>query len=367
MARVVSATDAAALLDRTRRGFRERHGRDAALVASAPGRANLIGEHTDYNDGFVLPFAIARRTAVAVAPRRDRVVRAASAGLAGTVEFSLDSPVVRGEPRWGDYVRGVVAECLRADLDSGGFDAWIDSDVPSGAGLSSSAALEVALAGAIEQLAGRALEAAEKAALCRRAEHAYAGVPCGIMDQMASALADEGTLLFLDCRSLGWQRVPLPKDAVQVVVVDSLLPHDLGQGEFARRVEQCREAARLLGVKSLRDATPEQAASLADPRLRARALHVTAENARVVAAVEAVRTNDWSSLGARMDESHASLRDLYEVSRPEMDELVQELRRAGAYGARMTGGGFGGCAVALLPAGAIIPDLATCAARRSDG
>lgn len=204
MARVVAPADARALAARTRRGLAGAWGRAHDVLSSAPGRANLVGEHTDYNDGLVLPFAVARRTAIAAARRTDRRVRVASALATGTVELDLDAPIARGEPRWGDHVRGVVAECLAAGLDPGGFDAWIDSDVPVGAGLSSSAALEVALAGIVEELAGRRLDPAAKAALCRRAEHAFAGVPCGIMDQMASVLAGEDALLLLDCRDLSW-------------------------------------------------------------------------------------------------------------------------------------------------------------------
>ncbi len=378
MERVVARASRAALEERTRRAFARRFGREPAVCGSAPGRANLIGEHTDYNDGFVLPFAIGRRTAVAAAPRSDRRVRLESALVEGAVEIDLDAPIVRGEPRWGDYARGVVAECLalEAPLDAGGFDAWIESDVPVGAGLSSSAALEVALATVVESLAGRTLGAAAKAALCRRAEHRFAGVPCGIMDQLASALAADDALLHVDCRSGEVRLVPWPEREVELVVVDSGLAHDLGQGEFARRVEQCREAARRLGLASLRDATREDAARLAaggERLLAARVQHVVEENRRVGAALDAIRTNDWPRLGRILDESHASLRDLYEVSRPEMDDLVERLRGAGAIGARMTGGGFGGCAVALVAAG---NDVATallagrggiCAARLPDG
>lgn len=367
MARVVTAADTATLERRTRDGFRRRFGRDALLVATAPGRANLIGEHTDYNEGFVLPFAIARRTAVAAAARGDRMVCVASAGAAGFVSFDLDALIQRGEPGWGDYVRGVVAESLAVGIDPGGFDAWVDSDVPAGAGLSSSAALEVALCGVVEQLTGCTFDVLDKARLCRRAEQAYAGVPCGIMDQMASVLAAKDSLVLLDCRDLSWSLVALPAGEVRLLLVDSGLPHDLGQGEFARRVEQCEEAARAIGVSSLREAAREQAVSLADPLLRRRALHVVDENARVLTAVDAIRMNDWSSLGRAMNESHASMRDLYEVSCPKMDELVAELHRAGALGARMTGGGFGGCAIGLFPAGALLPDFASCADTPSDG
>jgi galactokinase len=357
VASVVAAADRQALEDRTRRAFAASFGRESELVVSAPGRANLIGEHTDYNDGFVLPFAIARRTAVAARARRDRRIVARSALAPGTLEIDLDAPIERGEPRWGDYVRGVIAECLVLASDDGpldvrGFDAWIESDVPVGAGLSSSAALEVAVAGVVEALAGRRLDPVVKAALCRRAEHKFAGVPCGIMDQMASVLAGEDTLLFLDCRHMTWRQIALPAGEVEIVVVDSELPHDLGEGEFGRRVAECASAARLLGVPALRDATREDVGRLAsEPLLYNRALHVVEENARVLAAVDAIHTNDWELLGSLLDESHASLRDLYEVSRPEMDALVARLKNRGALGARMTGGGFGGCAVALFRTG----------------
>lgn len=400
MARVVAAADAKALELRTRAGFASRFGREASCYASAPGRANLIGEHTDYNDGLVLPFAIGRRTAVAAARRSDRRVRVASASAAGLVEFDLDRPQgdVRSQshdrsesgdqpesrdqpetrdrsqsgarsengewPRWGDYVRGVVCECLASGeggpgLDPGGFDAWIDSDLPVGAGLSSSAALEIATATIVETLAGRRLDPVDKARLCRRAEQIHAGVPCGIMDQMASALADEGDLLFLDCRDESFRAIGWPDDEARLVVVDSGLPHDLGEGEFARRVKQCREAASRLGLNSLRDATPADLVRLeGDALLHARARHVIEENARVLAAVAAIAARDWPRLGVLLDEGHASLRDLYEVSRPEMDRLVDELKKAGALGARMTGGGFGGCVVALFERGTVVaPDF----------
>jgi galactokinase len=356
MARIVAPADTPALEERTRRGFAARFAGEADFVVSAPGRANLLGEHTDYNDGFVLPFAIARRTAIAVRAREDRTVRAAGALSAGTLELSLDEPIRRGEPPWTNYVRGVLAEARNREegtLDPGGFDAWIDSDVPVGAGLSSSAALEVATATVVERLCGIELDPLEKAAMCQRAEHAFAGVPCGIMDQMASVLATTETLLLLDCRDLSYRRIPIPSGDVDILVVDSELPHDLGEGEFALRVAQCRQAAHAIGVASLRDATPGDVAALAarDELLHRRARHVVEENARVLAATDAIAASDWTRLGALLDEGHASLRDLYEVSRPEMDELVERLREAGALGARMTGGGFGGCAVALFAHG----------------
>ncbi|MBI5503314.1 MAG: galactokinase [Deltaproteobacteria bacterium] len=384
MARIVSPADEGALRGRTELGFRRRYGAEPHFYASAPGRANLIGEHTDYNEGFVLPFAIARRTGVAAAPRGDRRVRLFSAGIAaeridGTargvasmttdvvartdhaaVELDLDGLGVATTPRtqgWAHYVRGVVAECRAEGLDPGGFDAWIDSDVPVGAGLSSSAALEVALAGVIEALCGRVLDPVVKARACRRAEQRYAGVPCGIMDQMAACLACGGDLLLIDCRSESWRRVELPSSEVRIVVVDSELPHDLGGGEFARRVGECRLAAHLLGLGSLRDATSDSVEALrrgGHDRLYRRARHVVEENARTLAAVEAIEACDWTHLGKLMTQSHASARDLYEVSRPEMDSLVESMLADGAYGARMTGGGFGGCAVALVAAGACV-------------
>lgn len=362
MARIIDAADRAALEERTRSGFAARFGHTSEICVCAPGRANLIGEHTDYNDGFVLPFAIARQTAVAARARDDRRIVVSSALAAGRVEIDLDAPIRPGAPRWGDYVRGVVSEFVALASDDGpldlrGFDAWVDSDVPVGAGLSSSAALEVAVAGVVEALGGRRIDPAAKAALCRRAEHKFAGVPCGIMDQMASALAGEDSLLFLDCRDVSWQRIALPAGEVEIVVVDSELPHDLGEGEFARRVNECARAARLLAVPSLRAALPEDLGRLAGELvLHKRARHVVEENERVLAAVDSIQTNDWGRLGTLLDESHASLRDLYEVSRPEMDALVDSLKEAGALGARMTGGGFGGCAVALFRAGMLPRD-----------
>lgn len=374
MARVVGAADEDALRARTEAGFLRCFGVAPRVYASAPGRANLIGEHTDYNQGFVLPFAIARRTGVAAAPRNDRRVRAASARIdtgtgpafgvaraagSAVVELDIDAAVASagaaaaGLPRWADYLRGVVAECRGEGLDPGGFDLWIDSDVPVGAGLSSSAALEVAIAGAIELLCGRVLDPVVRARLCRRAEQRYAGVPCGIMDQMASSLARVEDLLLIDCRFETWRPVALPGSEVRVVVVDSQLPHDLGHGEFAKRVEECRQAARMMGVGSLRDADSDDVERLrrgGHDLLWRRARHVVDENTRTLAAVAAIEARDWIRVGRLMTESHASLRDLYQVSRPEMDRLVGCLLDGGAFGARMTGGGFGGCAVALVSA-----------------
>jgi galactokinase len=354
VSRVVAPCDPAALHERARAGFERRFGGAADLVVYAPGRANQIGEHTDYNDGFVLPFALARRTAVAVRRRADRSVHAASGGASGGLVIDLDAEIRPEGSGWGNYVRGVVALCRESGRDPGGFDAWIDSDVPVGAGLSSSAALEVAFAGVCERLSGKPFDPVEKASLCRRAEHEFAGVPCGIMDQMASVLASEDSLLFLDCRDNSWRRVPLGRNAAEIVVVDSELPHDLGEGAFARRVAECRAAAEKIGVASLREASVrdvEKLASAGETLLHARALHVVEENARVLAAVEAVESRSWSRLGGLLDAGHTSLRDLYEVSRPEMDALVERLKELGALGARMTGGGFGGCAVAIFPAG----------------
>lgn len=348
--RLLEPADPERLRARTLAAFEARFGDAASVYASAPGRVNLIGEHTDYSQGFALPMAIARATGVAAALRTDGRVRVGSALADEIVELHLEG-APGGAPRWTRYARGVLVELARHGVESGGFDAWIESDVPLGAGLSSSAALEVALARAVEALAGRELDVLERARICRRAEQEHVGVPCGILDQLASSSARAQRLLFLDCRSERFEEVALASEA-ELAIVDSRLPHDLGHGAYAERVAECAEAARVLGVAALRDATVADVDRLQSrglATLARRARHVVEENRRTCDAVAAIRDRDWNRLGRLLDESHASLRDLYQVSRPEMDDLVERLRLAGALGARMTGGGFGGSAVALIP------------------
>ena len=328
----------------------------APFTVLAPGRVNLIGEHTDYNDGFVLPMAIEREVTIRVRPRRDR-----SALLSTEREpapFTLDltqpiSPRGCGPGNWSAYPAGVLAGFQKLGWEIPGFEADVSATLPAGGGLSSSAALEVATATLVETLCGRSLEPLEKALLCQAAEHAFAGVPCGIMDQTAVCCARAGHALLIDCRSLELQHVFLPAE-LSVLVINSGVKHSLADGSYARRREECAAAAAGLGLASLRDLPAADATarltSLPLPE-RARARHVVSENDRVLRFTEALAKRDWPTAGRLMAESHWSLSRDYEVSCPELDQIVKRaMVLPGVYGCRMTGGGFGGCAVALVDA-----------------
>ena len=328
----------------------------------APGRVNLIGEHTDYNDGFVLPVAIDRDVLFAARARDDRVVRLHSLSFGAWSEFSLDD-VRRDEAQpWSNYVRGVALHLQRELGDRAselrGMDAVISGNVPVASGLSSSAALEVATATTLLGIAGLQVDGVRKALLCQAAENKFVGVYCGIMDQYISALGRAGHALLIDCRSLAYELVPLSGAGYRVVVADTAVRRGLAGSEYNVRRAQCEEAVRILGdrlgrpIRALRDVTLEElmAHALALPEVvRNRALHVVGEDARTLEAVAALRGGDLPTFGRLMDESHASLRDLYEVSSPELDALVAAAQGVeGVLGARMTGAGFGGCAVALV-------------------
>jgi galactokinase len=331
-----------------RQAFERQFGRQPKRVAEAPGRVNLIGEHTDYNDGFVLPAAIDRTVAVALARRDDDVIRAYSLDYDQCDEFQAGR--VRrfaGSRGWRDYLRGVVWALADSQYAVAGADLAIAGDVPKGAGLSSSAAIEVALAGGLTAIAEIEIDRRLFALLCQRAENFFVGVQSGIMDQYASALGRAGHAMLIDCRSLEAETVPLPS-GIAVVVVDSKVARRLAETPYNRRREECAEAARTLGVPSLRDATPEMLSRLSGDLLK-RARHVVTENARVLAASEALRTGDLARLGALMAESHASMRDDFEASAPEIDLLVELAQQAdGVIGARVTGAGWGGCTVNLV-------------------
>lgn len=339
--------------------FQKHVGRNPRWVVAAPGRVNLIGEHTDYNDGFVLPMAIERRVVIAA----DRPVDAALDGRARVISTAEKAPAViavegdiqPGEVRWSSYVQGVVAGCLAAGLSPGPFEAVIHSDVPLGGGLSSSAALEVATATLVEVLAGRTLDPIAKALLCQKAEHVYARMPCGIMDQFISVLGRQDHLMLLDCRSQRAKMVALDDPNVTVLIANSNVKHELTGSEYPQRRAACEATARALGVAALRDATQEQLDAarqqLSDEHYR-RARHVIGEIARTLRAAEALEDRDWPTVGRLMYASHASLRDDYEVSCEELDllvEIAQSIGEAGGViGSRMTGGGFGGCTVSLV-------------------
>ncbi len=338
--------------------FEQRFGRRPTVAVAAPGRVNLIGEHTDYSDGFVLPMAIECYTVIVA----DRAVDTSStrARIASTsqdeiAEFAVTPTLAPGSPKWANYVKGVVAHCLPRGLNPGGFDAVVDSTVPLGGGLSSSAALEVATATLIEALTGQQLDPVEKALICQKAEHTFAGVPCGIMDQFISTMGQEGHAMLLDCRSHEHRMVPLADPKVSVLIANTNVKHELTGGEYAQRRAQCEEASRILGVKVLRDVSMRKLVAnrhkLDDLTYR-RAFHVVGENARTVQAADEMTGRFWVVVGRLMYKSHASLAENFEVSTPELDLMVELARQmgvgGGVYGSRMTGGGFGGCTVSLV-------------------
>ncbi|MCA9234016.1 MAG: galactokinase [Planctomycetales bacterium] len=341
--------------------FAEAFGAAPQWVVAAPGRVNLIGEHTDYNDGFVFPLAIERYVVMAAgrpaSPAAEDAVRARSTMMDGTAEFRLGN--LEPERRdWTSYLRGALAGCLERGMNPGAFDVLVDSKVPLGGGLSSSAALEVCTATLVEAITGRSLEPVEKARLCQTAEHVYAGVPCGIMDQFSSALGAAGQLLLIDCRTETATLVPLDDPNIEVLVINSNVKHELSGGEYAERRSQCEAAAKIMGVKKLRDVTSDQLAAARDKMddvIYRRAHHVVGEDERTTAAAAALQTGDWETVGRLMYASHDSLRDDFEVSCPELDVLVELAGEVGAaggvIGSRMTGGGFGGCTVTLVRKG----------------
>ena len=335
--------------------FAKCFGRGPRWVVAAPGRVNLMGEHTDYNDGFVLPMAIERHTVIAAGRNQEREVNAHSTATGDSAHFSLRGAVERGEPAWSNYIRGVVVGFQRLGQRVPGFDAVIGSTLPYGGGLASSAALEVATATLLEAISGVKLDPIEKALLCQRAEHDFAGVPCGIMDQFTSVLARENHALLLDCRSRTAVPVPMTDPAVTVLIINTNVRHKLADGEYARRRDECLIAAQTLQVPALRDTDLERLAAAKarlDPVVFRRARHVITENQRTLEAAAAIQAADWAQAGRLMYASHASLRDDFQVSCPELDAVVEAARKlgpeAGVLGCRMTGGGFGGCAVALV-------------------
>jgi galactokinase len=328
-----------------------------ALVARAPGRVNLIGEHTDYNDGFVLPCAIDFDTMVAISPRDDAEVHVVAADFAGESDrFSL-AGAIGHHPQggWADYVRGVLAMLREAGMPAQGANIAIGGNVPRGAGLSSSASLEVALALALRHLHRLDhLDNTALALLAQRAENSFVGCNCGIMDQLISARGVAGHALLIDCRTLAASAVAIPPSFV-VMIIESRVQRGLVDSEYNLRRQQCETAARQLGVPKLRDASLamlDTAGAALDPLILRRARHIVSENARTVQAAEALAAGDMRRMGQLMAASHASMRDDFSITVPAIDQLVALLQHAiGAEGgARMTGGGFGGCVVALMRA-----------------
>ncbi len=362
-------------IDQLKSAFEASFGRKAAGVVRAPGRVNLIGEHTDYNDGFVLPIAIERQTVAAWSVGEGEAIRFRSAQAPGEdAEVDLSADIQPGGPKWANYCRGVAAGLRAHGLVLTGCDVMFASDVPIGGGLSSSASLEVATAMAlIAAAAATAPESRSKitprelALICQKAEHDFAGAPCGIMDQSIAILGQPGRALLLDCRSGETRQIPFGDPNLVLLVADTEVKHAISDGGYAARRDQCYGAAARLAVPALRDADGpriEQAAAaglLAGKELM-RARHVVGEIERVGQAVEALSAGDYPAFGRLMYGSHESLRDDYEVSCDELDAIVELARpTGGVYGARMTGGGFGGCAIVLVqadPAAAIAETIA---------
>lgn len=339
--------------------FRKTFGRAPAGIVRAPGRVNLIGEHTDYNDGFVLPIAIERETLAAWAPREDGRLSFASLQQLG-LEDQLDlcEPIARAAEthKWANYPRGTAAMLAGAGLELAPCDILFSSDVPIGSGLSSSASLEVATALALLAAAGADWDRWELAKLCQKAENEYAGAPCGIMDQAISALGQADHALLLDCRDGSHKQVPFALGEQVLLVVDTDVHHEIGDGGYGLRRAQCESAAAKLGLVALRDANAKRLSKAQDDGLLEgkelmRARHVVGEIGRTLRAVEALQAGDLNLFGELMIGSHESLRDDFEVSCEELDAVVETAcRQDGVYGARMTGGGFGGCAIVLARA-----------------
>jgi galactokinase len=341
-------------LDALPRHFADRFGRTAAVVSRAPGRVNLIGEHTDYNDGFVLPAAIGVETRVAMAPRADDRIEVAALDIGETASWRLtDALPPAGEGHWSQHVRGMIAMVRREGLAVPGLDIALSGTVPQGAGLSSSASLAVALGMALFRIAGAGADKSRIAQLAQASEIEAVGTNCGIMDQLVSARGEAGHALMIDCRSLDCRPVRLPA-GVAIMIVHSGISRGLVEGAYNERRAQCEAVATALGVPALRDADMAMlnaAAERLDPMAMARARHVITENARVLEAAGALAAGDLARMGVLMATSHASMRDDFAITTPAIDELVALLQRAigSEGGARMTGGGFGGACVALMP------------------
>ena len=339
-----------AILERHRRET----GREPELIVSAPGRVNLIGEHTDYNQGFVLPAAIDRRVLVAASRRHDDLLVCLSLDFDERRQFALSDLRPAAEDGWANYLKGVAGVLRATGQAIAGATLTLTGDVPVGSGLSSSAAVEVAAAFALQQLYGLDLDGLELARVAQRAEREFAGVNCGIMDQFASRMGQGGHALLLDCRSLEFRTVPLHLGTAKLLITNTNVPRKLSSSEYNQRREECQRGLerlqkRRLGT-ALRDYSPDEVLSAGLPLiLRRRCLHVTAENVRVLEAEAALRRRDLAAFGLLMNRSHESLRDLYQVSCPQLDWLVERAwGTPGVYGSRMTGAGFGGCTVTLL-------------------
>ena len=341
---------AEAIRNRVADRFTDQFAAPPRFLVRAPGRVNLIGEHTDYNDGFVLPLGLDREVWIAVSPRDDRDVRVWSTDFEEEAIFTLDH-LERGGPAWSEYLKGVAWAMERAGHPLTGWQGVMASGVPIGAGLSSSAAVELAAARAFAVVSQLPWNPAAMATLAQQAENDWVGVNCGIMDQMISAVAREGHAMLIDCRTLETRAVPIPAETV-VVVMDTATRRGLVDSAYNERRRQCEAAAKFFKVPALRDVTVdmfEAHAGELDSTTSRRARHVVTENARTLAAAEAMSSGDATSLGRLMNDSHRSLRDDFEVSSAALDAIVEIAQiQPGCHGARMTGAGFGGCAVALV-------------------
>jgi len=341
--------------------FRQHFDGEPTLVSAGPGRVNLIGEHTDYNDGFVLPVALKRDVRFVLRPRADRQVRLYSAEFGEEGSFDLDAIAFNRDKLWLNYIQGMAQSLEQEGLRLTGIDAMFSGNVPRGSGLSSSAALEVGTAHALLAASGQEgmLAGPRIAQLAQRAENKFVGVNCGIMDQFISELGRENHALLIDCRSLDYTLVPMPEEAA-LVIGNTRASRSLASSAYNERRSECEEGVALLqqalpGIRALRDVTSEQLEAnrhLLPENVYLRCRHVVSENERVLATVEALRRGDLAEVGALMNASHASLRDDYLVSSPALDTMVDAMRSVeGCYGARLTGAGFGGCAVALVKPG----------------
>ena len=343
------------LKNTTQQLFKEKFGYAATHVIQSPGRVNLIGEHTDYNDGFVLPCAIDYQTVISCAKRDDNIVRVIAADYNNEEDsFSLDSPIIKHETQqWPNYVRGVVKHLQLRDKNFGGADLVISGNVPQGAGLSSSASLEVAVGKTFQHLYNLPLDGVQLALNGQEAENQFVGCNCGIMDQLISSLGKKDHALLIDCRNLETRAVSIPEDAA-VVIINSNFKRTLVGSEYNTRREQCEAGAHFFGKKALRDVTLDEfntAINDLDPIVAKRVRHILTENIRTVEAADALARGDFVRMGQLMAESHASMRDDFEITVPQIDTLVEIVKAAIGEkgGVRMTGGGFGGCIVALVP------------------
>ena len=349
------------LVTRVEASFESKFKRQARWIAAAPGRVNLIGEHTDYNGGFVFPMAIERSTVLAADEREEVTggnaeITIYSENLGDTQTLKIFDNTIEKTGDWADYIAGIFVGFLNLGIQFKSIDIALASDVPIGSGLSSSAALEVSVATLLEAVTGKTLSPIEKVLLCQKAEHEFPGVPCGIMDQFVSVNGKKNHLLLLDCNSQQAEAVPFTSDEYSILIINSNVKHSLTSGEYSKRRAECEIAAEILNVDTLRQASMvqlEESASRMDPIIFRRARHVIGEIERTQQAALAMKAGDWATVGELMLASHNSLRDDYEVSCKELDVLVELMMELGGskgvVGTRMTGGGFGGCTVSVVP------------------